>query len=140
MVADIVGYPEGGEFPAVVAHTRRRIAQPVNNPLHRLAHSLLGCAAPSGFDRPGAGGQVGEVLPLRLIQLQCLSQRVQDALRDAAEVSAFPLRVIVDAHAREHCPFLAMQPGHPLVVTVGGQLGLGRGDLPRREVRNALIS
>jgi hypothetical protein len=61
----------------------------------------------------GGAGQIEQVGPFGLVELQSPRQRVEDTLGYALEVAAFQARVVVDADAGHQGDFLAAQTAHP---------------------------
>jgi hypothetical protein len=85
----------------------------VQHPLHGGPHcprSRLRVAR-GGRDRGGAG-QVEQVLPLGVVELECAGDRVEDAVGGPADVPAFQPRVVVHADAGERGDLFAPQAGH----------------------------
>ena len=80
--------PVGGQdVPAAIAHVRRRV-QRVQDALHAWPDPLLGRTATWAPRRHvGRPGQVEQVAPLGLVQLQGLGERLQHGLGDPAQVA-----------------------------------------------------
>ena len=92
--------------------------------MHRGPDLLGGCAAGCAG---GAGGadQIDEMCPLRLVQLQCASDAVDDALGDAGGVAALELRVVLAGDAGQEGDLVAAQARDPSTLSaIGGQTGL----------------
>jgi hypothetical protein len=70
------------------------------------------------------------VRPLRLVELQSTSDRVQDAVGDTAQVASFKARVVLDADAGEHRDLGSAESGHPAGAAVGEDAG-SRGLFPK---------
>ena len=86
----------------------------------------LGPALPgrAGLRRPGQVVQMG---PLGLVQLQRVGDAVQDRIRRAGQVAALHPHVVVDADPGQQRDLLATQPLHPAVAAaVRRQAGLVR--------------
>jgi hypothetical protein len=65
-------------------------------------------------------GQVEQVLAFDVVELQRLRDRVEHALRGAADVAAFELGVVVEADTGEGGDLFAAQAGHPPVAAEVG--------------------
>jgi hypothetical protein len=66
----------------------RRAGHRVENALHTRPHALLLGTATRARRRPGGTGKVEQVLTLGPVELEASSERVEDALRHAAQVAA----------------------------------------------------
>ena len=75
-----------------------------------------------------AAGQVVQVLPFRVVELQGARHRLQHRLRRAGQIAALQPGVVVDADPGQHGDLLAPQTLHPPPVTMGGQPGLLGGE------------
>jgi NAD(P)-dependent dehydrogenase (short-subunit alcohol dehydrogenase family) len=73
-------------------------------------------------------GEVEQVRPLGVVELQGSGEGVEDGGGHPGDRAAFQLRVVLDAHPGEGGDFTAAQPGHAAVADVG-QPRLLRGDL-----------
>ena len=102
----------------------------VEDPLDYGTHTLLARPPPASPVRCGVGGagEVEEVHPVGLVELQRSGDPVEDVLGDAPHVAAFQSHVVLGADAGEHGDLLAAKPLDPPVAAVGGQAGLLRGD------------
>ena len=87
-------------------------------------------APPGGAGGAGVGraGQVEQVEPFGLAELQCSGDGFQHAVGDAGQVAFLQPGVVVGADPGEHRDFLAAQPGDAPVAAVEAQPGLLRGD------------
>ena len=124
--AELVG---GEDVQAPVAHERRGVGDRVEHQLHARPDRLGGGAAALRL-AGGAGGpgQVEQVRPLRLVQLQRLREGFQDSLGHSGEVSAFQPGVILDTDPGQHGDLAAPQSGDAAVAAVDRQTRLFRGD------------
>jgi hypothetical protein len=107
----------------------RYLAHPVEDPLHAGPDLLGGGLAARTGCGAGAAGEVGQVRPFGLVELQRPGQRIQHGLGDAAEVAPFESGVVLDAHPGQIGDLATAQPGHPPVAAVGRQAGPLGGDL-----------
>jgi hypothetical protein len=124
-----VAEPVGGQdVPAAVAHIRRRISDRVQDALHARSDPLGRTATWAPRRRVGRPGQVEQVAPLGLVQLQGLSEGVQHALGDPAQVAPLQAGVVVDAHPGQQRDLLPAEARHAPVGAVDGQAGLLRSD------------
>jgi hypothetical protein len=87
-----------------------------DEPLHAGTDTVLGGSAARGRCRSDGAGEVEQVHVFGFVEPQPSGERVEHALRDAAEVAALHLGVVVHAHPGEHCRFFAPQPRNPPVV------------------------
>ena len=78
------------------------------------------------FGADGGPGQVEQVRPLGLIQLQRADQRVQHRLRDAAQIAPLQPGVVLDADPGQLGDLRPAQTRHP-AGAVAGQPGLHPG-------------
>ena len=77
--------------------------------------------------RVGGPGEVREVVALRLVELERVGDRLEDAVRDAARVAPLQARVVLDADAGEQRHLLAAEAGDPSLAAERRQPGaLGR--------------
>ena len=82
-----------------------------------------------GADGSGGSGEVEQVGPLGLVELQGAGHGVEDVVRDAADVALLQADVPVGADPGQHGDLLAAQPGHPPLAAAGGQPDLLGGEL-----------
>ena len=95
---------------------------------------------PGSWDRR-CPGEIEQVLPLRLVQLQSLGQRLQNRVRDPRQVPTLEAGVVVETHPGQRRDLLTTQPRHPPLLAVGRHPGLRRGDpspAARQEVVHGL--
>src|SRR5829696_420413 len=119
----------GGErIEASVLRDGRRAGHRVEQPLHARPDLLLGRAAATASARLGGTGEVVEVDPLCLVELQRPCERVEHGLGDTREVAALEPRVVVDAHAGEERDLLPAEPRNPPVLPIPGKARLLRRD------------
>ena len=119
----------GQDVSAGVAYVRRRVGDHIQDPLHTGPDARLRGATPGAQGGVPGAGQVEQVGPLCLIELQRIGECFQHAFRYPVEVAAFQPGVVVDAHAGEQRNFLPAESGHPPVATICRQTCLVRGDL-----------
>lgn len=108
-----------------------------------MMRSTLGRTAIFRGLPPGAGGsgvrragQRVQMVALGVVQAQGTCDGVQDAVGDAAEVSAFQACVVLDAHACQHRDLAPAQTGHPPLPVHRKARLLGRDPVaPRFEER-----
>jgi hypothetical protein len=83
------------------------------NALHAGADTS-GSGPPAGARRAGIGGagEIEQVGPLGVVELQGAAERVEHALRDPGEVPAFEAGVVVDAHSGQQGEFLPAWVGY----------------------------
>jgi hypothetical protein len=79
--------------------------------------------------RPQGAGEVEEVRPLGLIELQGAGERLEHAVGDALHVTALDPGVVGDADAGQDGDLLATQLGDP-AAAIGGQARLLGSDSP----------
>ena len=79
--------------------------------------------------RAGGAGEVDQVRPFGLVELQGPGQGVEHALGDAAEVAPLEPGVVLDADPGQDGDLAAAQARDPPVAAVGRQPGLLGGDL-----------
>ena len=94
--------------------------------VQRLAGSAAGSHAGAGA--VGGVGEVEQVGPFGVVELEGAGDRVEHGGGDAGEGAAFELGVVLDADPGQGGDLAAAQPGHPAGADVG-QPGLLRGDL-----------
>jgi hypothetical protein len=107
----------------------------VKDVLHAGPHPLLAALARGGAARPGGAGEVEQVGPFRLVQLQRAGDSAEDLVGDAGGVALLQPRVVVDRDAGEHRDFLPAQPGHASAPAIqrhprliGSDLGAAGGE------------
>jgi hypothetical protein len=118
----------GQDVSAGVAYVCRRVGDHIQDPLHTGPDARLRGATPGAQSGVPGTGQVEQVGPLCLIELQRIGECFQHAFRHPVEVAAFQPGVVVDAHPGEQRNLLPAEPGHPPVTPVGRQTCLVRGD------------
>ncbi len=124
-----VAEPVGGQdVPTAIAHVRGGVGDGVEDALHAGAHLLRRRSALRARLRAGVrrAGEVEQVRPLGLVQLQRPRDRLQDAFRGAGEVPALEVGVVVDAHPGEQRRLFPAEPGDAAVAAVGRQARLVR--------------
>ena len=77
----------------------------------------------------GGAGQVEQVQPFGLVQLQGPGDRVQHIVRDAGDVALLQADVPVGGHPGQDRHLFPPQTGYPSTAAAGRQPGLLRGDL-----------
>ncbi len=126
--AELVG---GEDVEPPVAHEGRGPGEGVEDPLHDGPHPRLRrpprLAAGPGVER---AGEIEEVHPLDLVELQRHGDAVEDVVGDAAEVPPFEPDVVLVADPGEQRHFLAAQPGNPPIAAIDGKPRLLRCDPP----------
>ncbi len=90
--SEVVG---GQDVQASVEHERGRAAHRVQDALHRGPDALRGRPAARRTGRGSGADQVEQMRPLGLIELQCVRDAVDDALRDAGGVAALEPGVVL---------------------------------------------
>src|SRR5690242_19970054 len=90
-----------------VANEGRRSRERVEHPLHSGSHALHAGAAPRAMRGLLCAGQVEEMRPLWLVELEGSRNRVEHLLGNARGVAALEARVVVDADAGEESDLLA---------------------------------
>ena len=112
-IGELVGEQRPAELVRVervearVAHGRRDAGHRVDDP-RDAGTDLLGRGGPAR--RPlgvGGPGEVREVVALRLVELERVGDRLEDAVRDAARVAPLEPRVVLDADPGEQRDLLA---------------------------------
>src|SRR5205823_5369791 len=100
----------------------------VEGPLHLGPDAPPGSAAAGPqWGRPHGSGEVEEVDALGVVELERAGQRLQHAVRDAADVTALEAGVVRDADAGQDGDLLAAQSGNA-AAAVGDQPRLLGGD------------
>jgi hypothetical protein len=94
--------------------------------VQRLPGSAAGSHAGAGA--VGGMGEVEQVGPFGVVELEGASDRVEDGGGDAGESAAFQLRVVLDADPGEGGDLPATQARHSAAAHLG-QARLLRGDL-----------
>ena len=89
---------------------------------------LLGRRAALAAAGVGGAGEVEQVGPFGLVELQRAGEGLEHGLGDAGEVPALEAGVVVGADAGEQGDFFAAQAGHAPVGAVERQAGLLGGD------------
>ena len=84
--------------------------------------------APGPYGAVGRPGQVEQMDPLGLVELQRGGQGVEDAFGDPAQVAPLEPDVVVDADPGEQGDLLPAEPGDAPVAPVRGQAGPIRAD------------
>jgi len=103
--------------------------------LHACLDLLPAALRRSGAARPGGAGEVEQVGPFGLVQLQRAGDSAEDLVGDAGDVAFLQPRVVVDLDPGEHRDFLPAQPGHasaPAIqrhpCLIGSDLGAAGGE------------
>jgi hypothetical protein len=91
-IPEVVG---GQDVQTSVEHERGRAAHRVQDALHREPDALRGRPAARRAGRGSGADQVEQMRPLSLIELQGVSDAVDDALRDAGGVAALEPDVVL---------------------------------------------
>jgi hypothetical protein len=73
--------------------------------------------------------EIEEVCTLGLVELERASERLENALRNAARVASLEPRVVVDADPGEERDFLSAEARNATVIAVPAQARLLRRDL-----------
>ena len=125
----------GQQVQAPVADERRGGGRRVQDVLHTGGDPRRAARARDGAARPGGAGEVEQVSPFRLVQLQRPGDSAEDLVGDAGDVAFLQPRVVVDRDAGEHRDFLPAQPGHapaPAIQRhprlIGSDLGAAGGE------------
>ena len=92
-----------------------------------VAAGLRPAAADASGGGVGAAGQIEQVLPFGVVELQGTGHRLQHRLRRPGQVPALQPAVVVDTQPGEQGDLLAAQTRHPALAAVAGQAGLLRG-------------
>src|SRR5690242_6927409 len=119
----------GEDVEAAVADEGGDVGHAVEDEPGRWPQLLryLPAGGPGGAGVGGAG-EIEQVQPLGLVELERAGDGLQHGVGDAGQVALFQARVVVGADTGEHGDFLAAQPGNAPVAAVEGQPGLLRGD------------
>ena len=124
-----VAEPVGGEDVAAgVPHVRRHPGHGVEGLLDAGPDLLRAGPPPGSYGAVGRPGQVEQMDPLGLVELQRGGQGVEDALGDPAEIAPLEPDVVVDADPGEQGDLLPAEPGDASVAAVRGQAGPIRAD------------
>ena len=127
------------QVEAVVADVCRG-AEGVEDALHTGPQLLLAGGAAAPVAGVGCPGEVEQVDPLGLVELEGGRHGFQDRLGHAGEVAALQARVVVGADVGEHGDFLAPQPFDPPVAAVERRPAWSGVSRLRREVRKSRTS
>ena len=101
----------GQDVEAAVADERGGAGHRVEHALHTGRDRRL--AAPSwGAHGLGGAGEVEQVLPLGVVELQGTGDGVEDVVGHAADVALLQADIPVGADPGEHGDLFAAQPGH----------------------------
>jgi aryl-alcohol dehydrogenase-like predicted oxidoreductase len=119
----------GEHVQAPVLDEGRHLGHPVQD-AGDAGPDLPGRGPAAGVARgAGGAGQIEQVLPLGLAELQGPAERVEHALGHPGEIAALQLRVVLDADSGQVGDLAAAQARHTAVTAIDRHPGLLGGDL-----------
>ena len=132
-VAEAIG---GEDVHMPVAHEGGRRRDRIEDALDARPQTLRRRSATPAQSRVHRAGEIEEVRPLGVVELQRARKRLEDALGDTRRAASLEPRVVIDADPGQQRDFLPAQSWDAPRAAVGAQTCLLRRDLraPRDQV------